>query len=393
MTGKDKDVNEYSKASSRIKRIRYILAIIFIIFVIFAVFSYREDLTVENFRYLMKYVNVKPVTFGSGENAQINFDADSSTVTASFKEDLIVASKTAVKIYDLSSKEILSSDAVLMRPAISTGEKYFAVYDLGAKYVGIYNSFSKLWDTELDYPVYDVALDKKGNFCIVTASKGYTSAVKVYNDNFENMFNWRSADKYAIAADICHNDGTFLAVGTLRSNTSGDMVSSLVLLSTDSASPLATLDFEGEMIIDVAFNSEGRAVFITDKAIRFADTSGKVLSETYFNSGSVRKFETNAEYTLLLTHENLVGKNHTLIIFDADGNTYMEKTVSAEVTDTALSESFVFILGVEDITVVDIKNKKTKTYPSERSYRSVELFDEENVYLVYDGLAVAAGVE
>ncbi len=393
MTGKDKDTNEYSKASSRIKRIRYIIAIIFIIFVIFAVFSYREDLTVENFRYLMKYVNVKPVTFGSGENAQINFDADSSTVTSSFKEDLIVASKTAVKIYDLSSKEILSSDAVLMRPAISTGEKYFAVYDLGANYVGIYNSFSKLWDTESDYPVYDVALDEKGNFCIVTASKGYTSAVKVYNGSFENMFNWRSADKYAIAADICHDEGTYLAVATLRGNTSGDMVSSLVLLSTDNASPLATLDFEGEMVVDVAFNSKGRAVLLTDKAIRFTDTSGKVLSETYFNSGAVRKFETSGEYTLLLINENLVGKNHTLIIFDADGNTYMEKTVTTEITDTALSESFAFILGVEDITVVDIENKKTKTYPSERSYRSVELFDDENVYLVYDGLAVAAGVE
>ena len=117
MSGKDKDTNEFSTVSSKIKRIRYVIASIFIIFVIFAVFSYREDLTVENFRYLMKYVNVKPVTFGSSENAQILFESDMSTVTSSFKEDLVVASKSAVKIYDLSSKEILSSDTSLMNPA------------------------------------------------------------------------------------------------------------------------------------------------------------------------------------------------------------------------------------------------------------------------------------
>ena len=102
-----KDTNSYTSTSSRIKKIRYVIAALFIIFIIFAVFSYREDLTIENFRYLMKYVDVRPVTFGSGENAQINFESDSSTVTASFKEDLVVVSKTAVKIYELSSMEIL----------------------------------------------------------------------------------------------------------------------------------------------------------------------------------------------------------------------------------------------------------------------------------------------
>ena len=100
-----KNENTYANTHSRIKKVRYLVIVLLLIFVVLAVLFYREDLTVENFRYLMKYVNVKPVTFGSGENAQINFDADSSTVTSSFKEDLIVASKTAVKIYDLSSKD------------------------------------------------------------------------------------------------------------------------------------------------------------------------------------------------------------------------------------------------------------------------------------------------
>lgn len=388
-----KDTNSYTSTSSRIRKIRYVIAVIFIIFVIFAVFSYREDLTLENFRYLMKYVDVRPVTFGSGENAQINFESDSSTVTASFKEDLVVVSKNAVKIYDLSSKEILSSDVTLMRPALSAGDKYFAVYDIGSKYVGIYNSFSKLWESDFEYPVYDVALDEKGNFLVLTAAKGYASALKLYNNSFENMFNWRSADKYAIAADIFNDSDIYMAVGTLRSNTMGDMVSSLVLLSSTAKKPVFTLDFEGEMTVKVSFNKEGNIVFLTDKALRFFDRKGKLLSETTFNSKALKKLETGGEYTVLILNEALVGRNHKMFIFDGVGNTYMDKTVNAEITDVALSDSFVFILGVEDVTVIDIETKKTKSYPAERSYRTVELFDEENVYLVYDGLAVAIGVK
>ena len=388
-----KDTNNYTSTSSRIKKIRYVIAALFIIFIIFAVFSYREDLPIENFRYLMKYVDVRPVTFGSGENAQINFESDSSTVTASFKEDLVVVSKTAVKIYDLSSKEILSSDVTLMRPALSVGDKYFAVYDIGSRYVGIYNSFSKLWDSNFEYPVYDVALDEKGNFVVVTASKGYASAIRLYNNSFENIFNWRSADKYAITADIFNDSDSFMAVGTLRSNTMGDMVSSLVILSSTAEKPIATLDFESEMTVKVSFNKDGHIAYLTDKALRFFDRKGKLLGETFFNSKSLRKFEVGGEYTVLVLNEALVGRNHKILIFDGDGNTYMDKTKSAEITDISLSDSFVFLLGVEDVVVVDIEAKKTKTYPAERSYRTVELFDEENVYLIYDGLAVAVGVE
>ncbi len=385
--------NKFKNTSLKIKRIRYIIALVLVVFVIFAVFSYREDLTVENFRYLMKFVDVKPLTFGSAENAQINFDSDSSTVTGSFKEDLVTVSKTAVKIYDLSSKQILDSPVSLMKPALAVGDKYFAVFDIGSGYLGIYNSFSKLWEKTFSYPVLDVALDSKGNFSVITAEKGYTSALKVYNDDFENIFNWRTADKYAVTSDIMTDSDMFLLVGTVRSNTSGDAVSSVFLLSDSSKKPLVSLDFEGELMVDTSFNGEGNAVVLTDRALRFINRSGKVLSEFFFNSSELRKFEVGETYTALVLNEKLVGKDHKVFIFDANGDTYIQKEVVSEITDVALSDSFAFILGVEDITVFDIKSKKTKSYPSERSYRSVHLFDKKNVYLVYDSLAVALGVE
>lgn len=392
MAGKD-NKNNYSETSSKIKKIRYAIVVIFVIFIIFAVFSYREDLTVENFRYLMKYVNVKPITFGNDENAQINFEPDSSTVTSSFKEDLVVASKTAVKIYDLSSKEILSDDVSLVRPVISTSDKYFAVYDLGAKYFGLYNSFSKLWEKNFDYPIYDVAIDDDGSFLVATASKGYTSALMAYNSNFKNTFNWRSADKYILSADIFGDEEKYFSVGTVRSNTSGEIISSLVLLSATASEPIVTLDFEGELVMKTAFTESGRAIFVTDKAIRFVDLKGKLLKEEFFSSKSIIKFEAGKKYSVVLINDNFVGKNHRMIIFDDSGNTYMENNITAEITDLAVSDGYVFILGVEDVTVIDIENKKIKSYPSERSYRSVERYDDENVYLVYDGLAVAMGVE
>lgn len=391
-----KNGNGYAETYSLIKKIRYLVVILLVVFVIVAVFFYREELTVENFRYLMKYVDVKPVTFGSGENTQINFESDSATVTAAFKEDLVVLTKTAVKIYDMSSTEILDSSHSLTSPALSAGDRYFAVYDVGAKYLALYNSFSKLHEEEFKYPIYDVALDDKGNYCVVTGEKDHTSALKLYNSSFENIFNWKSVDKYSVCADIHStedSDRVYMAVGTLKTTSSGDILSSLVMLSSDSDKVLAIHDMSSEMIMRVCFNSEGNAVCLTDRALRTFSTSGEVLSEYYFNSKALRKFESGAKWSVLLLNENLVGSTHKMIIFDSTGNTYMEKTLDSEITDICVSDSHAFLLGVEDVTVVDLTAKTLKKYDSERSYRSVELIDGKSVYLVYDGLALAFGAE
>ncbi|MBE6651529.1 MAG: hypothetical protein E7613_09510 [Ruminococcaceae bacterium] len=390
-----KNENTYADTHSRIKKIRYLVVILLLVFVVLAVLFYREDLTVENFRYLMKYVDVKPVTFGSSENTQIDFESDSATVTGSFKEDLVVLTKTSVKIYDLSSEEILSDSHSMTSPALSLGDRFFATYDVGAKYVAVYNSFSKLWSNTFDFPVYDVSLDDNGNFCVVTAEKDHTSALKVYNNNFENIFNWRSVDKYSLTADIysADSDKVYMAVGTMKNTSAGDLLSEVVILSTDSNKVIASLDFNSELIMKVNFNSAGNIVCLTDKVLRIIAPDGSILSDYSFNSRALRKFECGGEWSALLLNENLVGKMHTLIIFGANGDTYMVSNINSEVTDICVSESFAFLLGVEEITVIDLKGKQVKAYPSERSYRSVELLDEKNVYLVYDGMALAKGVE
>ena len=389
----EKNENGYTKTHSRIKTVRYVIIALLVIFVVLAVMFYREDLTVENLRYLLKYVDVKPMTFGSDENTQINFESDSATVTGAFKEDLVVLTKTSLKIYDLSSTEILESSHGLTAPTLAMGEKYFAVYDIGSKYVAIYNSFSKLWENTFDYPVYSVALDSNGNFCVATGEKDHTSALKVYNNSFENIFNWKSVDKYSVCADIHTDEVTHMAVGTIKSTTEGDMLSDLVILSADSAKVTATIDFPSEMMMDVAFNETGNIACLTDKYLRIVSPKGEILTEYPFNSKALRKFEVGDDWTALLLNENLVGKTHKLIIFDAMGNTYMETTVNSEITDMCISSSHAFLLGVEDITVIDIVTKSSKEYESERSYRSIELLDEKNVFLVYDGLALALGAE
>ena len=384
--------NTYVNIASRVKKIRYVIVTVLVLFVALAIFSYREDLTIENFRYLMKYVNVKPVVFGSDDNTQINFESDSATICSSFKEDLVVLTKSSLKIYDMTSTEILESAHSMNSPQIALGEKYFSVYDLGGKYIAVYNSFSKLWETTLDYPIYDVSIDEAGNFCVCTSAADHTSALLVYDNRFEQIFAWKSVDKYAVCADIFTDKNTYMSVGTIKSTTEGDILSTLLVMSRDSSEVLCTVTLESEMIMNVRFNDESNIVCLTDKALRVYSLSGELLSAYKFDAKILRNFSQGGKWSVLVLNENVVGKEHQVIIFDAKGNTYLEKNIASEITDLCISSGYVFLLGVEDVTVIDISKKEAESYGTDRSYRSIELINNSNVYLVYDSVAFASGV-
>lgn len=386
------ETNTYVNIASRVKKIRYVIVTILVIFVALAIFSYREDLTIENFRYLMKYVNVKPVVFGSNDNTQINFESDSATIASSFKEDLVILTKSSLKIYDMTSTEILESTHSINSPQIALGEKYFAVYDLGGKYLAIYNSFAKLWETTLDYPIYDVSIDEEGNFCVCTGAADHTSALIVYDSRFEKIFSWKSVDKYAVCADITTDEKTYMSVGTVKSTPEGDILSNLLVMSRDSSEVLSTLGLDSEMIMNVKFNGDSNIVCLTDKALRVYSVNGEMLSVHNFDSKFLRNFAQGDKWSVLVLNENIVGKDHRVIIFDTKGNTYFETDIESEITDLCVSDGYAFLLGVEDVTVIDIQKKESESFGTDRSYRSIELINNSNVYLVYDSVAFASGV-
>ena len=388
----ENNTNGYDRKASVMKKIKIALIVLLVFMLLFFFLGYREDITLENIRYLLKYVNVSPATIGSDNVQTIFFDADSEAVTGLFRSDLVVLDKDEVSTYDLSAKKGISDPVSLANPALSVGEKYFSVFDMGDNYFAIYNSFSKIYEETTPYAIWDVVIGKNGEFLIITAEKGYRSALKVYNSEFENKMNWYTPDKYVVSADISSGRDTFYVTGCVKNNENGDFISSVIVLRDGSDKVETSIDIPSEMILNTKFFNNTNICVLTDRALRVFDLTGKELEKIGFPSDSLKFFETCEEYAVLVLNENSIGTKHRMIIIGKTGNTSVDNVVDSDAHDLSVTSDEVLLLGTQTLVFANAESGKISTIDTDRSYTSSHALGNSKAVMIYDNSAYVVGM-
>lgn len=379
----EKEFNEYGQKASMFKKIKYLLIVLLVFVVLFFLVGYREDITVENIRYLLKYVDVSPRTIGAEDATVVKIDVEGERETRLFRSDIVALTGSEVKTYDLSGKEGISSTVSLSNPTLSCGKDFFAVFDMGENYYALYNSFSKVYDETTTYPIWDVVIGDTGSFAVITAEKGYRSALKVYNSDFENKMNWYTADKYIIATDMYTNRDTFIAAGCVQGGETGDFISSLTVLRDGADKVWSFSEFAGEMLLDVKFFDNSNIALLTDTALRIVDLTGKVLETFKFKSDSLRMFDMGDGICALILNENSIGTLHRLIIYDESGNTCMDTEILSDIRDVSVIKDTVFLLGSQTLVVCEPKHEKITSLETDKAYVKVMALSKDRVVLLY----------
>ncbi len=389
----ENNTNGFDRKASVMKKIKIALIVLLVLMLLFFFLGYREDITLENIRYLLKYVNVSPAAIGSEDAQVISFDSDSEALTGVFRSDLVVLDKDEVLTYDLSAKKGISDPVSLANPTLSLGEKYFAVFDMGDNYYAIYNSFSKIYEETTPYAIWDVVIGDNGEFLILTAEKGYRSALRVYNSEFENKMNWYTPDKYAVSADISTSRDTFYVVGCVKNNENGDFNSSVIVLKENNDKIETTVDIPSELVLNTKFFENTNMCVLTDRALRVFDLTGKELEKINFSSDSLKFFEACDGYAVLVLNENSIGTKHRLIIVDKKGNTSIDTVVETDVHDLSVAGEEVLLLGAQTLVSANAKKGSVSFVETDRSYASAHALGNSKAVMIYDSSAYIVSTE
>ena len=90
----------YEKACRRVRLARYGVLLFLLLFVIFSMTFFRDEITFDNFRYLMKYIEVSPPSMGGEEN--VLSISGGKNASALLNEKLVLADDGTIVSYDLS---------------------------------------------------------------------------------------------------------------------------------------------------------------------------------------------------------------------------------------------------------------------------------------------------
>lgn len=376
--------NAFDRKASLIKNIKYAVALLLVFDFLFFFLGYRNDITVENIRYLLKYVNISPSVIGSENARVIPIESTDGVQTAIFRQELVVVTKNKVTTYDMNAKEGFSDTVSLSSPAISTGKNFFAVYDRGDNYFALYNSFSKIYEEVTPYPVWDIIISDSGEYSVITAEKGYRSALRVYNTNFENKMNYLTSDKYIICSDTHSGKDVFYVVGCLKNSEEGDFLSSAVILKDGSEDVYMTVEFPSEMILNAKFFDNGNMCVLTDKSVRVLDLAGGELSKISFSSDSLKMFDAGTDYCVLILNENSIGTKHRMIIIDDRGNTLTDTVIDSSVDDISAGGREVLILGSSSVISFKLDDNTLTEHYADKGYTKILSLKKSEAILIYD---------
>ena len=202
------------KSKSTIKYIRYLLLLIMVMVALIFLFANRDQINGDNFRRLMAKINIG-FSAPSAENGEVYFDTANSGETVVYKDGFASATVEKLLITDKSGSEFQNTQLGFRNPCLSANSKYVMAYDSGGTGLLVADSFSVLFETNMENNIITARMTESGGFVVVTEGDGYLSKVYVYDASFREIYRYRSLNRYILDASLS-SDQKALAVSAMN---------------------------------------------------------------------------------------------------------------------------------------------------------------------------------
>ncbi len=378
---KEKETESRSEKKAKKFRLYKFLALtVLVVFLLGGFVLFENDITMENLRYLIKYLDFSS-SGAFSEEGTIYYNSDSENRFYVFRGDLAIANQSGVTLYDRRGSAVMTDSFTMSDPACALGDKYLIVYDLGGYQLRVYNSFALLFDRSFDYPIQSVAVNSDGDFCVVTSEKSYHSAVFVFDQNFKQTQQWFSSEKFAVDAHLSDRD--ILSISAIRVE-NGALISDLIQFKIGKEGALSTFTVEEEMPLSHSSDRKG-TLLLTDSKLRYVE-DGKEVSAADFSENSLRMIRYGEELCAVVQDELSVGVSYRVRVFDRKANELLSRQFSVQIRDVEVWEETVYVLTYTGLVIME-NGEEAVEIPLSGDYGDLGVLSENCVILCSDTVA------
>jgi len=189
------------------------------------------------------------------------YSASDDTVFSKVGNGLAVASTSELQVFSADGVQTMQETYIMSEPAMSSGGDNAVLYDIGGNSVKIFSTNGMIQNIKTDGRVISAKVNANGWTAVCCEETGYQGAVYVYNAGGSLVFKWLSGDGYVFAASVSQ-DNTYMAVITLGKNGTR-----IVKLKLTEESYKKEYTVEGELLLDICYNSKGEIYALSDENI------------------------------------------------------------------------------------------------------------------------------
>lgn len=341
----------YETLARRVGYTKYAVLFLLILFVLFGFTFFSDHLTIENFRYMLKFMSID-VDTEIAEGDSFVLDTGENVRSVIVGGDLAVVDTNGVQVFDMTGTRFLKDTRYLDEPLVASNGTNLFVCEYGGLTLDIYSVYMNVSTETFPYPIYGLAASKTGNYSVNTASAGYRSAIKTYDSNFRIIHDYHFADRYIVAIGIS-DDGTKSAACTLTNNESGEFLGGLYVWDVTEADPIYVYDFVGEIPWRIDYRSDGSFVLLTNKALRVYGEDGERKNEVSLRSLDLKGYAISDGLIVVSSRAAGLSDATTLYFYSADGELKGTYDCPNDVSDINIAGKYAYIYSVGSLCVID----------------------------------------
>lgn len=380
----------YLRLATRYQIIKYAIIVLALVFSVTMLTAFSGDITVENFQYLIKDLDLSGLATGTTFDTLL-YNGGADSVFGIYRGELAVVSPGTVSLYKPSAALSLNKSNIYYSPKLLTSSKYFLVYDRGetSRSYSVFNSFAELKTETYDYPITGAALSDNGSYALVTRDDSYRGIVRMYNDSFRQIMEIKK-DKYILSIDLS-DDGKTLAIASVYDQ-SGDFVSEITTVQVGAEQADVVMTKEGILPLRVKFMKDRSiGVLYNDRVVIYHTNGTEKASYSYSAMPSVNA-EIGYAYVCGVYNTSVIGNDKTAEIYDTEGHTVFSADLSGELIAIVPQGDRFCLLFEDKAVMIDVQKKTVKTITIEPNARAI-VFSGETPIVCYSGKAIALDFE
>ena len=377
----------YKRAAVIVGILKYVVLTSLFIFFMSMTFVYSSQITVENFRYILKDMNLKIPT-GKEEYGDIYYVADMEQSYAVYRGDFVCVGRGTLQVIDMAGKQIQSTALKYIKPRLVTSGKYMLVYDLSNTQYSIFNTFSLLHTATLDYPISDADMNDEGYYLLVSRDAEYKSCVTVYNKEMETVYVYQTNDRYIFDAHL-YNDGSFVLYASKAKD--GDSYSEIIKGNIKEKEVKITYERAGTIFLSAEKSgNETTSVLCSDTILFFS--GDEIIAEYSFFGRVCRRFAAGDGNTAAVLSSEGAGADSVLMVFDTAGKVLYESDAGSDVAALYCHNKNVYSLYTGSVERFEINTGKTYYCKSGYETKGLVFPDNEIVLAATAGSAYPVSV-
>lgn len=341
----------YEGVASVYSTVRYVLLIFLVVFLFASAIRNPESISYDNLMFLMKDLrSVGEASVGDFNN--ISYNPDTSLSFSGFRKNLAVATTAGLKIYDGEGKLLFEGKERFSNPKIEDSDRYLLMYDFAGNSFALYNSFARIYNEKLEYEITGADISDSGMFAIITRTKEYNSAVLLYTKNCKLKNRFLSEDR-VIDASI-NSKGDRIAILSFDAEDSS-FVTKVKISRPGEDHVITSLELRDVFPLSCNFTSDGNLSVFCDKGLYFYDENGNLLGN-FVPGDTVEAAKLCDDGVVVALSRNAFTTNSSIIMLNSQGGVEYSGVIEGNASLLDYSEGYVFALGGNVLTRIDIEN-------------------------------------